>query len=533
MRIPLKVINKIIHNIRDKNRILPWRIRKPNVNVAVLRPPPSLTSVREYQEMDEEEEEATQAADSVTLMSLRSSRKNIGTGKTMLVRQNAQVFGRPSQAEAKWDISSSLSSSGSSSNRGLIHQRSVTLDGASCSGLSDITEDTVFHRIKRTDPTLLRRHVVFARPAQAHFGDTFCIEEVEESASDDGDRSSESLQASRYDFRQLQVIDESDPWNLYTLSNTNDEFMSPRQRVFSDSDVVFELQRKHRLSDFDADLSPPSSISNTSKVQLSNKNSSESFEQSQIFGKAANRRSLNTYAPITQNHQNAEQRLRTHSDSFIPEAMTFSSHDRAFWARSSVQLGRQSSLGAEEFRFPFSVEERDDSSDSRWRAFSETFRDPIEESQNVTPRIRTRSLEEGGLSSLNEEFSTSFERHARRLSSTLLNQRHQAQYVKSTSAESLFAAISSSSSSSQNSDRAETGAPDHEETVEPLIDEFSTPSMLTAAHSIVTASRRAQASSTTTTTSVINQEYYWGEENGDHEVLWPSVSSADSLDDLF
>ncbi|KAL3921376.1 MAG: hypothetical protein SGILL_002778 [Bacillariaceae sp.] len=537
-RSPLKVVNRIIHRIRDTNPRLPWRMRKPNVSVRL--PPPSLVTMQQYQEMGEEEEEATQANDSVTLMTLRSSRYNIGTGRTMLVRQNAQVFGRPSAAETRWDISSSLSSSGSSSNKGLARQRSVTLDNASCSGLSDITEDTAFHRIKQSGPTLLHRHVVFTRPMDAYFGDTYRIDEAEESESDgDGDHSTESSPAGQYDFRRLHSIDEQeDRWNQHDLSDTHKEFSSPRQRVFSDSDVVFELQRQQQWTDFEVETPSSTSISNlSSKPASSSDDSGLSFGRDQRPSNVHNRRSLDGPQHSFRIFPGVKPRMRTHSDSFLSEASSFGVQNRTFWGDHAEHQRDQDGLDDIQSPgvFPY-FDVRDDFGDPRSRCHSDSFRDPPVLLQNAKGRSRTRSLEEERIVALKEEFNASFQTQARRLSIALLSQREQSQHSKTHSDESLFAAISSSSSG-HGSDRADTGAmSDVAEKTEPS-EELSSSRTLTAASAIVAALRPTPAESKThlptPTTPSRHQEYYWGDATEDEEVLWPSVSSEDSLQDLF
>ena len=68
----------------------------------------------EYQEIVEDEFLAQ--LDDTSVQSLRSTRRNVATGRSLLVRQKAQVIGRPSMAKADWDIGS-VSSSDSGSSR--------------------------------------------------------------------------------------------------------------------------------------------------------------------------------------------------------------------------------------------------------------------------------------------------------------------------------------------------------------------------------------------------------------------------------
>ena len=222
--------------------------------------------------------------------------------------------------------------------------------------------------------------------------------------------------------------------------------------------------------------------------------------------------------------------------------MTFSSHDRTFWGNGVKEKeDREESQSVTSFGgLPFGFDQRDDFADPRSRAFSDTFREPSAQSHSSnTARNRTHSLDEERTSILKEDFNASFESQARRLSSALLARRHTGRNANSTNNESPFAAISSSSSSGQSSDRAEAGAVDKDEKTGHLRDELLSPRTLTAANSIVAALRPAQTTTEVplptppVTSTMINQDYYWGEGPEDDEVLWPSVSSADSLEDLF
>ena len=125
----ISVMN-IFRQLRQKRRLLPLKLRQQPVFRS------SMNAVSEYQEIvedeGEQEEELAPPNDSMRLFSQRSSRNNIGTGRSMLVRQNAQVFSRPSTTKTKRDISASFSSDSPSLRNALQRQSSLTLDDFSC-----------------------------------------------------------------------------------------------------------------------------------------------------------------------------------------------------------------------------------------------------------------------------------------------------------------------------------------------------------------------------------------------------------------
>jgi hypothetical protein len=554
VRFPLEAINNAFRHLRENHRIFPWRIMKKPRVVAFI-PPPSLSSIREYHEMIEEEEEGlTQEADSATTKSVRSSRKNVRTGRTMMVRQNAQVFGRPSAAQAKWDLSTSLSSSESSSSRGFERQRSVTLENASCSGFSDITEDTSFNRVRNIDSSLLRKQVVFVNPEEAHLGETYCIKESEESESED-DSNVYPPRLRRYDFRRLQE-------DVSLLIDGQDEFPSPRQRIFSDSDVVFETHRQEKLSELDREISN-SSGSNVSKHCES---SSDYFDVAFVGHQLErNRRLVGRGYEISMTGHRAisgvfrEARPRTRSDSFLSDAFANNfGGNRQNWYYEIDEPrerhdGEESNVSS---HFPFEFDARDDFLEPRSRTHSDSLipiRDPCHPptrselsgssgseiilSQKV--RSRTRSLEDGRTPSLQNEFIRIFQSdspmasHARRLSMALLQQRLEPQRAKSESTNSLFAAVSSVSSS-QRSDNDTNWESTESREAPPMNPGIPSPTTLTEANAIVDAIGPSPSSSVAHVPHLRSsraQKYYWGENSEDEneDDLWSSQSFDEDL----
>ncbi|KAG7367355.1 hypothetical protein IV203_030026 [Nitzschia inconspicua] len=532
-RRPLEAINRILSNIRDRNRFLPWKFRNPLVSV--LRPSPSLASTQEYQEVVEEDGVATQAADSITMMSFRSSRENLGTGRSLLVRQNAQVFGRPSVAHTKWDISSSLSSSESSGNVNSIRrQRSVTLDNTSCSGLSDITEESAFHRIKKIENSFIRRHVVFANPVEAQVGDTYCITEAEE-GDDDEDESSQSHDSNRYDFRELKPqqtnLEENKPWDLVVSSDYHsDDIYSPRQRFFSDSDLLFEKRWRDVERDAFAPFNSHIIEETTSAERLFTYFSDDFTKQAHV-----NRHSLDDVAIAK---PRVAQRSRTHSDSFVSEVVPQQFLDILPWdflvkeQRDTIAKPDMDDLDG----FPFEIDARSEVSTQRSRAHSDSFREPANDELQKKLRARAQSLDPHKGFAVNQEFRDAMDKeqdsemvsNARRLSSLLLTVNHQPVLGTTMSRDSSEMTLLSSSLSSGNlvegSEHAniQAGAPQQ-------LNHSSSPRTLIGVGAIVDSSRTTLSSPQFLRT----HEYYWGDSPVDEDVVWPSVGSEDTFDDIF
>ena len=121
----------------------------------------SYQEVSEQQQQQQHQEGSTiDHSEVLDTKSIRSSRLDVATGKTLMTRQGAQVFTRPTtNIHTKWDTSlivspknyvesliyqsSSPSSLSPSKNTQSPRQRSITIDNSSCvSGISDVTEET-------------------------------------------------------------------------------------------------------------------------------------------------------------------------------------------------------------------------------------------------------------------------------------------------------------------------------------------------------------------------------------------------------
>ena len=368
---PLKVMSKIFRQLRQKHR---QHLLKFRQQPAVFRS--SIGTINEYQEMVEDENEndhqhekesVTCTDDSMTVVSQRSTRNNIRTGRSMLVRQKAEVFNRPSAAQAKWDISSSFSSDSTSYRNILRRQRSLTLDNSSCDGLSVLTDDTSLYRSfsKRDHLSFRQRRPMFIDAT------TYRIEEdTDESESsidsegegDDVSPDSNVIECG-YDFRQLPSFDETEPtpdndfnsdWHLGNEEEEEEEEeeenevgQTPfdlRQRVFSDSDVVFERQRhvangysgidllsSSTKSSFSTNQEPFQKIADFHRRSSSSPTgNTESFDRS---FEALNTHHGSVYLPHLDLYDDTwiESKRRTYSDSCIQRTSVNQTFESPLW----------------------------------------------------------------------------------------------------------------------------------------------------------------------------------------------------------
>ena len=244
----------------------------------------SSNTVSDYEEVTENEleieEEDNFAHESGTIISLRSSRNNIRTGKSMLVRQQAQVINRPSKVNSNWEISN-LPSPKSYSNM-MLRGKSLILDDSSIGGMSDITEDTSsFYRFTNLPHLSFRRTPMFINT------NTYCINEGEdEDEGENGNDHEESDAGScdeslkhAYDFREIsQLGDYVEPASRETspklqspASNQNEGIRLSlqdrmRRRAYSDSDVESEIHQNV----FYTNLQPSNVFSRNLKTTLKN-----------------------------------------------------------------------------------------------------------------------------------------------------------------------------------------------------------------------------------------------------------------------
>ena len=218
----------------------------------------STNTVADYEEISETEfgleEEENYDLDDETIVSLRSSRNNVRTGMSMLVRQRAQVLSRSSASDSNWEISQSPASDPKGYRNLMLRGKSLILDDCSIGGMSDITEDaSSFHGFPKVDHLSFRRTPMFVN------ANTYCINEddnEDESDSEESDsRSSDETIERAYDFRKLSPLNDG-------VESTVEETSKPqspvakvhqvtilgvydrmRRRVYSDTDINSEVHR--------------------------------------------------------------------------------------------------------------------------------------------------------------------------------------------------------------------------------------------------------------------------------------------------
>ena len=276
----LSVIEKVISTnavkkgLNNAHKLLGTR----NVKSFLLKTSSSRT-LNDYQEMEETDESTDSpfvAADlpvDQSFRSIRSARINVASGRSLLVRQNAQVTGRPSAAQHEWDIGSVVSSTESPSSKNVSSSRSgrnlVWNSGGRSvrSDISRLTGDSF--RSRHSDFSIAR--AMFTGPGGQNLlgvtdedGDmTNTLEEEEGDlpsitflkriqkerspiAKGRNQRVKDFVLSADDDFSQISEL------NLRG-ANSDDGLFSPRagvlpvrERVLSDSEFLFEM-RKRRL----------------------------------------------------------------------------------------------------------------------------------------------------------------------------------------------------------------------------------------------------------------------------------------------
>mmetsp|Transcript_12493 Transcript_12493/g.29280 ORF Transcript_12493/g.29280 Transcript_12493/m.29280 type:complete len:720 (+) Transcript_12493:224-2383(+) len=242
-------------------KIIPRKIRKQSALFLT-----SMIPASEYQEMTESE------GDSNTIISERSTRKDLGTGRSMLVKQNAQVVSRPSGARGRWEMSEA-SPSDAKSYIQLIRERSLILDESSVGGMSDMTEDTSFYT-----SSSFRRTPMYIDPIIQRIE-----EEEEEKSLSDSHSSGEESNERAYDFRKLSPLNDiadspresNFSISIYNPRETNQSSLSveirERRRSFSDSEIDFERRPDIGTEDSPMNdlfpLTPNSNLSNEERFQ--------------------------------------------------------------------------------------------------------------------------------------------------------------------------------------------------------------------------------------------------------------------------
>lgn len=252
--------------------------------------------------------------------SFRSHRLNVADGKSLLKRQNAQVMGRPSMAQVEWDVGSSFSSESSGSRR-----RVMTLDNSNCCGWSQVsvmTDDlhsVHSHRSRAmfTSPKSLlgappievggdedehdenippklqpisldecapSRHPIPQRKKGPMLAEVKEHEEIHwegNKAQFQADETPEEYLKAREVVNNLLKREAETPrmgkWDFFTTSSgSSDEWpVSPvnqdgniRERIFSDSDILFEKQRQRSAGFQDGSDSSPSSASFSTRTVI-------------------------------------------------------------------------------------------------------------------------------------------------------------------------------------------------------------------------------------------------------------------------
>jgi hypothetical protein len=273
--------------IRSSQKLLPWRLK----SFVPSNYRSSITT--EYQEI--KEDTTTDSGNTFDPLLTQYNTHRVGSGRARLAREKSRVYGRRSMAQDARDIKFSLSSD-SQSTRG----RSLTWDNSSCSGMSDITEPTIFSKsgsfrrsrsmyIVHQEASLLGinddalgekaqdndfpNHNFFEKQVSKHAPviqerTTSVLPNINETKPFNA-ISSEDILAPHIVNGFLNRIEDSEKadeaWDVMsTLSNDEWHVSSAdviedinRQRVFSDSDVVFEFQRQRMEENEQAFLDTP------------------------------------------------------------------------------------------------------------------------------------------------------------------------------------------------------------------------------------------------------------------------------------
>eukprot|EP00536_Pseudo-nitzschia_multiseries_P003219 jgi/Psemu1/64033/estExt_Genemark1.C_480020 len=255
---------KVKEFLRHLGRKIPKKFRKQSASFL-----PSMKTVSEYKEIAEDED------DSNTVVSERSCRNDLGTGRSMLVKQRAQVVGRPSGALGRWELSETDPPDSKSCRTLLRGDKSLIFDDVSVGGMSDISEDASHFP---SYSSFIRHAPMYIDPT------TQCIEEDEEQS--EGDSEEQSMSSSyfdeilegAYDFRKLSplndVVESPREYNpLETKVDTSHLSVGVRERrrSFSDSEIDFERRGDVKKVESPINelfpLTPNSNLSNEERFQ--------------------------------------------------------------------------------------------------------------------------------------------------------------------------------------------------------------------------------------------------------------------------
>jgi hypothetical protein len=382
-----KKSQKVMNILRQQSRrLLPLNLRH---KAYLFRS--STNTVAEYEEMLENdfglEEEENYAHDFETIASLRSSRKNVRTGESMLIRQKAQVVSRPSTAHSNWEVSKSPDPKNYRSS--MLRGKSLILDDSSIGGMSDITEDTsAFYGYQNMVPSSLKRTPMFINT------NTYCIDEDEdesESDCDENDRKSspDGTVESAYDFREVIPLNDS-------IESTSEVSSRPKSPVASVKQVkvlaIYDHMRRRVYSDSQIDTEGHNDVvdSNSQVSNSPNSNGNSDLEEEEQLQKTDLKASSGSYyvdkllrkrfenpqsSKLTPSNDAAAHaswpfpRTRTYSDSYIDQMSSPSDEHRSGMIADSplrVQPFRRQSLPL------FERDEQQNGEVSRPRTYSDS-----------------------------------------------------------------------------------------------------------------------------------------------------------------
>mmetsp|Transcript_26031 Transcript_26031/g.61143 ORF Transcript_26031/g.61143 Transcript_26031/m.61143 type:complete len:766 (+) Transcript_26031:110-2407(+) len=246
----------------------------------------SSNTVSDYEEVMENEfgpeEEDEFAHETGTVISVRSSRNNIRTGQSMLLRQQAVLFNRSPKTNSDWELSQMTHSSPNNQRNMMLRGKSLILDDSSIGGMSDITEDAPsFYGFTNLHHLSFRRAPMFINT------NTYCIKEGEDEDEDEGQNRNdneeidcgsceESLKRA-YDFREISPSDDlvgRESTEISPIAQSPSGYENEgkrlslqdrmRRRAYSDSDVESEIHK----NDFNTNLQPNAIFSWNLKTML-------------------------------------------------------------------------------------------------------------------------------------------------------------------------------------------------------------------------------------------------------------------------
>ncbi len=539
-------VKKLLKRVRK----LPRTIRQ---NSFLFRS--SSNTVAEYEEMLEDrflEEEENYEFDAETIASLRSSRNNVRTGMSMLVRQNALVMNRPSSALSNREILQSPSRDPKFFRAMLLRGKSLVLDDSSItSGMSDITEDaSAVYTYPKIDHLSFRRTPMFIN------ANTYRINEDEdesESDSDETDIPSPQQEAAidrAYDFRELsplndgiQSVEEASHISDETETRSN-AYDQMRRRIYSDSENVVSDAYASNLSSLTMSTSPK----NFNALPIDHpKSSNNSNAQAKGVDRTTGATALRKVAQIA---TWPFPRTRTHSDSYVAEEKT--KHNKLQKSpHLDIGLSKKRSMSQEQLILDTILTTRQYSRRQSLPNFQSNGKSPSK------PDLRIRTYSDSivndklvqediswdprNISLLDTESIAKDDFHNSPTRPLLLGKELNA-LSPETPTTSVLATLSNTNTNTNN--QTKTPETKKQQSQRPLIPSPS-PRTLTAASKIAAALRptpekHVAAIPSPSARQSSSDQYYWGKEEGidvtedQHLELKNLCSwSSDSLDDIF